>query len=440
MQEPSTTPHRFGGSKTVIRDTSDQDRVIDPGPLKNKRRFVMVSGGLVVLITLWVLIPGLGRLFSSDKTVARDSLRTGIAERTTMVRDVSAQGKIVAATSPTLYSPSDGTVRLQVHAGQTVTQGQLLAAIDSPELTNRLAGELSSLESAQIGLDRQRLEARRSRLRFQQEADLARLALQAAKRELRRAEDSFEHQVISQHDYEEAVDQLEAAQFVHQQAVEQAELEGEALTFEVTTRELSLQQQHLRTDELKRQVAELRVVSPVDGVVGNLAVEERQAVRRSTPLATVVDLSQLGIELSVPESYGDDLTPGSAVEISWNGGVFPAHLLSISPEVVDARIQARAAFDGSPPLGIKRNQRVSTRVLLESVDNTLVLPRGPFLDSSGGRFAYVINGNLAHRRKIEVGTSSVAQIQILSGIEVGEAVILSSYESFERAEVVFLND
>jgi HlyD family secretion protein len=383
-------------------------------------------------------MPSLGRVFSSQHTVSRAQLRTATVAQGTLVRDVSAQGRIVAATSPTLYSPVDGSIRLLVHAGEEVERGQGLAIVDSPELRNELEGERSSLESAQIALDRQRLDARRSGLRFQQGVDLARLELQAAQRELRRAEDSLEHQVISRHDYEEAVDTEEAAQVSHHQAVEQAALETEALQFELATRELALGRQQMRVAELERQVAELQITSPVDGIVGNLAVEERQAVLRSTPVATVVDLTQLEVELSVPESYGDDLAPGATVEISWNGETYRGELLSVSPEVEGAQILARAGFADAPPPGIKRNQRVSTRILLERIEGAVVVPRGSFLDSGGSRIAYVIDVDLAHRRQIRVGAGNVSQVQILDGLEPGEEIVLSSYEGFGQADTVFL--
>ncbi|MBZ0115270.1 MAG: efflux RND transporter periplasmic adaptor subunit [Thermoanaerobaculia bacterium] len=437
MNDPSPISHRFAAADS-IRDTSDQDRSLDPAPRLRRRRWLLSLGAAVGLLGALIWAPSVGRIFSSQQTVSRAQLRIAAVTRGTLVRDVSAQGRIVAATSPTLYSPIDGTIRLLVHAGETVERGQGLAIVDSPELRNELEGERSSLETALIALDRQRLDARRSGLRFQQGIDLARLDLQAAQRELRRAEDSLEHQVISRHDYEEAVDAEEAAQVSHHQAVEQAALETEALQFELATRELALERQRMRVAELERQVAELEITSPVDGIVGNLAVEERQAVLRSTPVATVVDLTQLEVELSVPESYGDDLAPGATVEISWNGEAYRGELLSVSPEVEEAQILARARFAGDPPPGIKRNQRVSTRILLEEIEDAVMVPRGPFLDSGASRIAYVVEGDLALRREIKVGAGSVSQIQILDGLVAGEEVILSSYERFEQADTVYL--
>ncbi len=440
MQEPTPRVHRFHQDLSSIRDTTGQDRPIDPEPKRRRQRWGLAIAAVSVGVVALFWLPTVRGVFGSEATASRAELRTARVTRGPLVRSVSAQGRIVAATSPTLYSPVDGNVRLLVHAGQAVQRDQVLARVESPELTNLLEAEHSSLETARLGLQRQRITARRSRLRHQQAVDLAQLDLQAAERELRRATDSRAHLVISEHDYEEAVDGRDAADFAFRQATEQRTLENEFLEFESAALELALQRQQLRVAELERQVLELEVRSPVSGVVGNLAVEEGQAVDRHAALATVIDLTQLEVELSIPESYGDDLFVGAKVEITWAGQSYQGALTSVSPEVEEARILARAGFDGPPPAGIKRNQRVSTSILLESIEDTLSLPRGPFLDSGASRIAYVIEGNQARRRSVVLSPGSVARVQVVDGLHAEEEVILSSYEDFGQAETVYLSN
>src|SRR6185503_21128232 len=115
----------------MIRDTSAQDRLVEAKP-NRKRRLMFIGGGVALLAVLAIAMPGILRLFSADASVSASRLSFATVERGLFVRDIAAEGKVVAAVSPTLYATSGGAVTLQVHAGDTVKKGQVLATIDSP--------------------------------------------------------------------------------------------------------------------------------------------------------------------------------------------------------------------------------------------------------------------------------------------------------------------
>ena len=87
---------------------------------------------------------------------------------------------------------------------------------------------------------------------------------------------------------------------------------------------------------------------------------------------------------------------------------------------------------------MKQNQRVSARILLESKPHVLMVERGPFLESGGGQYIYVVNDNLAHKVKIRTGLVSVNNVEIQSGLKAGQEVIISSLTDFNNAETVYL--
>ena len=91
------------------------------------------------------------------------------------------------------------------------------------------------------------------------------------------------------------------------------------------------------------------------------------------------------------------------------------------------------------PEGLRQNQRLQVRILLEHLENRLVVQRGPFLDSNQGRIAYVVQEGVALRREIEVGARSARLIEIVSGLDEGERIIVSSTDSFRNAQQVLIN-
>ena len=421
-----------------IRDTSDQDIRLDTDGRRRKLPWLIGIGGLVIAMVL--IGPPALTWMSSDRSAQRAQLRFSTVERAMFVRDVSAQGVVVAAVAPKLYTTTAGTVTLNVNAGDTVSEGDLIATVDSPELTNELGREQATLDSLETNLKRREIENRKDILKARQVVDLAQVELTAAERELRRAEQSWEYQVISLQDLEKAQDEVDRSRIALRHATEESQLNIESLRFDLETLRLERDRQRLNVANLERRVEELELRAPVGGMVGTLAVERRQVVPANAEVATVVDLSALEVELSIPDSYADDLVIGSDVTVKFGGTEHLATLISVSPEVINSTVSARVRFAEEQPAGLRQNQRVSASIVLESIPDALVVERGPFYDTGGGRIVYRVEGEVAVRAQIETGSTSVSQIEILDGLAEGDVVIISEIDKFRGSERVLLRD
>src|SRR5580658_687723 len=115
----------------MLRDTSGQDRVIERAKFWRRYPKILLSVGAVIA-ALILLTVYLVRYAGAGVSVDRSRLSIAGVERGSFVRDVAADGQVVAAVSPTLYANVPGTVTLEVHAGDAVAKGQVLAMLDSP--------------------------------------------------------------------------------------------------------------------------------------------------------------------------------------------------------------------------------------------------------------------------------------------------------------------
>jgi len=300
-----------------MRDTSAQDRPIDPAPAQKRRRYQLIGAGAGALLLLIVIALVIRNWISAEISVPIERVRIAEVTRGPFIRDLSAQGLVVAAVSPTMFAAAPGTVHFLVQAGDVVKKGQPIATLESPELLNELEREQASLAGLEVAVQRQGIETRRELAANQQTADLANVAIQAAERELRRAEDSWGKHLISERDFEKARDDAAAARVNHKHAIETAGLQKESLDFELRARRLERDGQRLVVQELQRRVGDLALKSPVNGIIGTLAVAERASVAQNAPLLTVVDLTAFEIEFQVPESYADDLGLGMEAEVTY---------------------------------------------------------------------------------------------------------------------------
>jgi len=166
-------------------------------------------------------------------------------------------------------------------------------------------------------------------------------------------------------------------------------------------------------------------------------IAQGTSVTANGPVLSVVDLSKFEVEIKVPESFARDLGIGIPAQISSQGKTYPAEISAVSPEVVNGEVNARLRFaDGQQPPGLRQNQRLSARVVLDTRRNVLMVERGPFLEQDGGRHVYVVDGSSAVRRPIEPGVSSLNAVEIRSGLQPGQRIVVSGADLFGDAESV----
>jgi len=422
----------------MIRDTSGQDAVIAALPLWRRKKLVVA---VVFAIAFLILSVFLLRAFaSSSKSINASRIKIAQVTRGTLVRDVAVNGRMVAAISPTLYSTAPSTVTLKVKAGDMVKKGDIVAELESPDLTSLLKREQANYDQLEAEVSRQKILARKQKLIARRDADQAEIERITAARTFERFEKAGPSGVISKIDYMRAQDALKTAEIRAKHAEAATGLENEDVDLNLKTKSAQLEQQRLVRDDAKRKVDELRLKAPVDGMVGTLSVANRSVVAANTALMTLVDLSQLEVELEIPETYVADLGLGMTAEITINGVSAKGKLSALSPEVVKNQVLARVRFDGAQPSGLRQSQRVSARLLIEEKPNVLMLARGPFVESEGGRFAYLVQNNIATRIPFKLGATSISAVEILSGLKEGDKVVVAGTDQFENAEKVSLNN
>jgi HlyD family secretion protein len=116
-------------------------------------------------------------------------------------------------------------------------------------------------------------------------------------------------------------------------------------------------------------------------------------------------------------------------------------LVAVSPEIVANQVASRIRFADRMPGNIRQNQRLTTRILIETRPDVLTLQRGQFLESGAGRVAYVLDGEgLALRKPITLGARSLGAVEVLSGLNEGDRVIISSIDTFRSADSVLITN
>lgn len=423
----------------MIRDTSGQDRPLTKAATGRpwRRWLSLVVIGLAVVAGLGFVVRG---WLGAEKSVDRSRIRIARVERGTLVRDVVADGRVVAANSPTLYAIATGTVDFHVRPGDKVTRGQTIATIDSPELKSRLAQEQATLAGLEASVGRAGLDIEHGRANADKLVAQAQIDRQAAAREVEINQKMFDSGVIPELELQRSRDALKKAELALAHARKEAGLQTKELAFDLGTRKQSLDRQREVVRELERQVTALAIASPVDGQVGQLLVAQRANVAANAPVLSVVDLGAFELEIRVPDSFARDLAIGMSAEIRAGTTTFAGRVRSVSPEVVDGNVATRLEFVDQRPAGLRQNQRLTARILIEEKPNVLKVERGPFLEIGGGNVAYFVIDGVAERRTIRTGAISLDAVEIVSGAGPGDQIVVAGVDAFGDAQRVRIAD
>ena len=283
------------------------------------------------------------------------------------------------------------------------------------------------------------LDAQIARTTAGKTVDQAQIERTAAQRDLERYQRAYEGGAVSQNEYAKAQDELKKADIGLAAARKDAGLQGQGAGLDSRNKRLLADRQRAVVVELQRQVDALTLRAPFDGQIGQVQIPQGTNVATNAPILSVVDLSVFEVEIKVPESFARDLAIGMPAQITSNNVQYPAQVSAVSPEVVNGEVNARLRFaEGKQPPGLRQNQRLSARIVLDTRRNVLMVERGSFLEQGGG-YAYVVDGSRAQRRPIQTGASSLSAVEIVSGLQPGEKIVVSGSDQFGDVERVTIH-
>jgi HlyD family secretion protein len=354
---------------------------------------------------------------------------------------VSAEGTVLPRTSKALLAPAQGTVtQLEAVAGNDVTEGQILCVIDSPTLQSQLTQALRDLQAA-------RVEAQKTDLDNQVKIRELEAQLRAAEQKMK---DTASLLAVNEQLYllgGVAKSELES----DRRSADDAKRTYEALslTYEATKEKYAFDVEvaHSKARELEQRVAELQksidslvVRSPISGRVLHVAVKNGESVNANATLITVADLTTSYVSSAIPISSLSLVKVGQPVSISMLGSSHAGTVSYIAPQAASgaSTVELEVAFDALPE-NLIPNAVCYLDIEVAKKDAANSLPRDHYLTSGESRYVYVLSEDMKTARKTPTrfGLIEGGYVEVLSGANKGDLVIVSSYDEFiDRDEIV----
>ncbi|MEX0988537.1 MAG: efflux RND transporter periplasmic adaptor subunit [Bacteroidales bacterium] len=180
---------------------------------------------------------------------------------------------------------------------------------------------------------------------------------------------------------------------------------------------------------IEARISETELRAPFDGVVGLRMISEGAFATTQTKIISLVKISPLKIEFSVPERYAGEISPGFPISFEVDGitKTFTAKVYAVDPKVDEKTrtIVARAMYPNSKE-ELKPGRYASIRVLLSEIENTIAIPTQAVIPEMGGEKVFIIKNGKASEVRIQTGLRTESHIQIKEGLRFGDTLLTTA--------------
>ena len=288
-----------------------------------------------------------------------------------------------------------------------------------------LAEKENILRNTMIQMEQQKLSVRQEEMQLDTEV----------KRNLRsykQQEALYKDKLIPKEDYLKAKEDYELSQKRYQLVKERAVQDSLYRNVEIQQMRQSLGNMRLNMEMIRGRKEKLVVRAPIDGELGLLDVTLGQSVAEGTKIGQINSVDTYKLESQIDEHYIDRVSPGLAATFQRQGKDFTVVLRKVYPEVREGKFQADFKFEDEKPANLRRGQTYYLDLQLGQPEEAIIIPRGSFYQTTGGKWIYVVDktGGKAKRREIKIGRQNPQYYEVTEGLEPGEQVIVSSYEHF----------
>ncbi|MBS7341975.1 MAG: efflux RND transporter periplasmic adaptor subunit [Parabacteroides sp.] len=320
--------------------------------------------------------------------------------------------------------------------GSLLEKGDTILTLTNPNLMREIEDQQDEWEKQRISYQEKALEMEQKSLTLKQQTLEAEYELNKIRKSFSLEKEEYAMGIRSKA-------QLEVSEDEYRYKTESTRLKLKSLqsdsSMTVIRKELLQNDRDREEKKLirsRQRIEDLVVRSPIDGQLSFVKVTPGQQVAAGENIAEVKVMDQFKIHTSLSEYYIDRVTTGLPAAITYQGKRYPLKISKVIPEVKDRLFEVDLVFTGEMPENVRLGKSFRVQIELGQPEQALVVPRGNFYQQTGGQWIYKVNADKKRAVKVPVtiGRQNPRQYEITEGLQPGDLVIVSGYDTFGEAE------
>ena len=392
-------------------------------------------GALLLVFVIYLIARPNNKTLRVDK----DTVTISSAVKGEFNDYIRISGRVQPMTTIQL-SPQEGGIveKILIEEGSPVKAGDAILILNNDNLDLQilnseaeLAEKENILRNTQIQMEQQKLDVRQNVLEYGTQVDRLKRAYEQQKA-------LYEDKLIAKEDYLKAEEDYRLALQKYDLIRERSKQDSLYRGTQIDRMEESLENMQLNMQMIRKRKSNLIVRAPIDGELGLLDVVLGQSIASGTKIGQINSVGTYKVEAQIDEHYIDRVVDGLEATFERQGDTYSTIIRKVYPEVRDGKFKADFKFDGEQPDNIRSGQTYYLNLQLGQPEEAVIIPRGTFYQKTGGKWIYVVNkeGTKAVKREIRIGRQNPQYYEVLEGLEPGERVITSGYDTYGDSDVL----
>lgn len=392
-------------------------------------------GALLLVFVIYLIARPNNKTLRVDK----DTVTISSAVKGEFNDYIRISGRVQPMTTIQL-SPQEGGIveKILIEEGSPVKAGDTILILNNDNLDLQilnseaeLAEKENILRNTQIQMEQQKLDVRQNVLEYGTNVERLRRAYEQQKA-------LYEDKLIAKEEYLKAEEDYQLALQKYNLMTERSRQDSLYRGTQIDRMEESLENMQLNMSMIRKRKSNLIVKASIDGELGLLDVVLGQSIAAGTKIGQINSIGLYKVEAQIDEHYIDRVVAGLEATFERQGETYSTVIRKVYPEVRDGKFKADFKFDGEQPDNIRSGQTYYLNLQLGQPEETVIIPRGTFYQKTGGKWIYVVNkeGTKAVKREIHIGRQNPQYYEVLEGLEPGERVITSGYDTYGDSDVL----
>jgi HlyD family secretion protein len=396
----------------------------------------------VIVLSATILIAGFfGFRSLLTQSIDRSRIRTAIAERGSIRATVSASGTVVPEFEGVITSPIQTKIdSVFLKSGDHVSKGEPMLKLNTDALRlkhDRLSDELELQRTKKKQLQ---LQMTRTEAELQAQYEIKELQVKFSNAQLEREQKLYEVGATNKSLLEQAQLNVEIAQRELKLLDEQISNQQASLTTDLKAVDLEIRIRENSLAETERQMDLAEAKADRDGILTWVKDDIGATVSPGEAIARIADLGSYKVEAQISEIHAGKLEIGGAVIVRINERDLSGKISGVQPAVENGVMTFMVELDRRSDSLLRPNQRADVYVVTASRDNVVRVTNGPFYRGTVDQPVFVVKGDKAVRRMVNIGESNYEFVELQGDIEAGEEVIISNMWDYRHMKEIQLNN
>ena len=414
------------------------DIKLEKKPWYIRYRSYLMAGGAFIIFLIYVISLSLG---PKKLRIETDNIQMAEVKNGKFMEYVDVEGLVQPILTIKVNTREAGSVdRIVAEEGTLMKKGDTILVLTNPDLIREIEDQRDEWENQRYTYREREIEMEQKSLTLKQQA------LQT-QYEMNRLQKSFG---LEKEEYKMGIKskaQLEVSEAEYNYNLQKSALQMESLRHDsamtIIRKDLLRNERERGQKKFLRSMDRLEglvVRAPIDGQLSYVNATPGQQVNSNANIAEIKVLDQFKIHTQLSEYYIDRITTGLPATVNYQGKRYPLKITKVVPEVKDRMFDVDLVFTGEMPENVRVGKSFRVQIELGQPEDALVMPRGNFYQATGGQWIYKVNASKdkAMRIPLTIGRQNPQQYEVTEGLQAGDWVIVTGYDTFGEAEELIL--